>query len=289
MAKASELIKVAQSWLGKNEADGSFKEIIDIYNGHKPLARNYAVKYTDEWCATTITALAIKCDAVDIIPKECSCQYMIELFKKIGCWEENESVTPKAGWIIFYDWQDNGIGDNKGWSDHVGIVEKVVDNVITIIEGNYNCAVKRRNLKVNAKNIRGYGVPKYDSETLASKEKSLDEWAKDVIAGLHGTGHENREASLKKAGCTYAYQEVRQRVNALCQAPEPSPYYPKYEGTSQRIDDVFKAIGVPSQYIGSWKKRIPIAIAQGIKNYTGTASQNIAIINAARRGQLKKV
>ena len=87
MAKASELIKVAQSWIGKKESDGSHREIIDIYNNHKPLARGYKVTYTDDWCATTISALAIKCNAVDIIPKECSCEKMIELFKKIHSFE----------------------------------------------------------------------------------------------------------------------------------------------------------------------------------------------------------
>ena len=51
-------------------------------------------------------------------------------------------------------------------------------------------------------------------KTLSPK-KSLDDWAKEVIAGRHGNGHTNRETSLKKAGCTYAYAEVRARVNAL--------------------------------------------------------------------------
>lgn len=290
MAKASELIIVAQSWLGKSSVDGSHKVIIDIYNSHYPLARNYKVKYSDHYCAATITALAIKCDALDIIPKECSCQYMIELFKKIGCWVENDAHVPNMGDIIFYDWDDNGKGDNTGWSDHVGIVEKVVDNAITVIEGNYNKAVKRRILQVNGKYIRGYGVPKYEPEDTPKKDKSIDEYAKDVIAGLHGIGHANREASLKKEGCPYAYEEVRARVNALCKKePTPSPYYAAYQGTSSRINDVFKAIGVPSQYIGAWNKRIPVAKANAIKNYTGTYGQNTSLIDLAKRGLLKKV
>ena len=200
MAKASELIKLAKSWIGKNESDGSFKEIIDIYNSHKPLARSYAVKYTDEWCATTITALAIKCDAVDIIPKECSCEKMIELFKKIGCWVEDENRTPKAGDIIFYDWQDSGSGDNKGWSDHVGIVEKVSGSTITVIEGNNACSVRRRTIAVNGKYIRGYGVPKYEAET--EPKKSIEEVAKEVLAGKWGNGKE-RKARLQNAGYDY--------------------------------------------------------------------------------------
>ena len=55
MAKtANQVIEQAKSWLGKNEADGSHKAIIDIYNAHKPLAQGYKVKYTDSWCATFV-------------------------------------------------------------------------------------------------------------------------------------------------------------------------------------------------------------------------------------------
>jgi N-acetylmuramoyl-L-alanine amidase len=48
-----------------------------------------------------------------------------------------------------------------------------------------------------------------------SPTKSLDDWAKEVIAGKHGNGHTNREKSLKKSGCTYLYAKVRARVNEL--------------------------------------------------------------------------
>ena len=48
-----------------------------------------------------------------------------------------------------------------------------------------------------------------------SPKKSLDNWAKEVIAGKHGNGHTRRQASLKKAGCTYSYAKVRAKVNEL--------------------------------------------------------------------------
>lgn len=51
-------------------------------------------------------------------------------------------------------------------------------------------------------------------KTNYTSAKSLDAWAKEVIAGKHGSGHANREASLKKAGCIYSYSQVRARVNA---------------------------------------------------------------------------
>lgn len=49
----------------------------------------------------------------------------------------------------------------------------------------------------------------------SSVQKSLDDWAKEVINGKHGNGHMNREKSLKKSGCTYSYAKVRARVNEL--------------------------------------------------------------------------
>ena len=177
---ASEMVKVMQSWIGKKEADKTHQEIIDLYNNHRPLARGYKVKYTDAWCATTVSAAAIKLGYTDIIPTECGCGQMIQLFHKIGAWVENDAHVPSPGDIIFYDWNDSGKGDNTGWPEHVGVVEKVVDNKITVIEGNYNDSVKRRNISVNSKNIRGFAVPKYDAEPV--KEESVKtESAKPVV------------------------------------------------------------------------------------------------------------
>ena len=160
----TKIVDQAKSWLGRKEADGSHKEIINVYNSHTPRARGYSVKYTDAWCAAFVSACAIKCGYTDIIPTECGCQQMITLFKNMGCWVENDAYVPSPGDFIFYDWQDNGVGDNTGASDHVGIVERVSGNTIVIIEGNYSDSVKRRSLKVNGQYIRGYGIPNYDAE-----------------------------------------------------------------------------------------------------------------------------
>ncbi len=163
---AKNIIAQAKAWLGCKESDGSHKKIIDTYNNHKPLARGYKVKYTDAWCATFVSACAIKCGYTDIIPTECGCDEMIKLFKKLNSWVENDSYIPKSGDIIFYDWQDNGIGDNIGAADHVGIVENVINNVIVVIEGNKNNAVERREIQINGRYIRGFGAPKYTSAAV---------------------------------------------------------------------------------------------------------------------------
>lgn len=72
-----------------------------------------------------------------------------------------------------YDWQDTGKGDNTGGADHVGIVEKVVGNTITIIEGNKGEAVARRTLAVNGRYIRGYCLPDYASK--AEEDDDMDQ------------------------------------------------------------------------------------------------------------------
>lgn len=213
---ASKVIELAKNWIGKKESDGTHKSIIDIYNAHKPLARSYKVKYTDAWCATFVSAVSIKLGYTDIIPTECGCEEMIKKFKKLGVWIENENRTPKPGEIIFYDWQDDGKGDNVGYSDHVGIVEKVDGKNITIIEGNINDTVGRRVIVVNEKGIRGYAAPKYDAEVVKTESvKSavdVEEVAKEVIAGKWGNGVE-RKNKLIAAG--YDYDAVQNAVNRL--------------------------------------------------------------------------
>ena len=188
----SKIVAQAQAWVGLKESDGSFTKIIDIYNSHKPLARNYKLKLTDAWCAGTASALAIACGATDIFPTEVSCGKLIELAQAKGIWIEADNHIPSPADFILYDWQDTtgSTGENKGWPDHIGIVEKVVGNNITVIEGNYKNAVSRRMISVNAKFIRGYIVPKYDAEDVvapATKEVKATSSAKSFLKTLSGT------------------------------------------------------------------------------------------------------
>lgn len=174
MATEQELrqsvVNVMRGWLGYNEKNGKFRSIIGLYNTQRPLPRGYKVQYTDEWCATTVTAAGIQAGLHDIILGECSCSRMIALYQAVGRWMENDAYRPQPGDIIMYDWQDSGSGDNTGAPDHVGIVEKVVGSTITIIEGNKGEAVARRTLAVNGRYIRGYCLPDY-----ASKAESEDD------------------------------------------------------------------------------------------------------------------
>lgn len=173
-----KFVNKAIEHIGSNEGSSKHKYIIDTYNKIVPLPAGYKVKYTDHWCATYVSAMASLCGLLDIIPAECSCDRQIALAKKMGIWEENDSYVPQAGDIILYDWQDNGIGDNKGNSDHVGIVVSISNGKIKVIEGNIKNTVGYRTIDVNGKYIRGYICPKFDSkttikETITEKKESM--------------------------------------------------------------------------------------------------------------------
>lgn len=210
---ANDVIRVAQAWVGFSEKNGKFKEILNTYNSHKPLARNYKIKTTDQWCDCFVSACAIKAGAVDLIGTEVGCEKHIEIFKKKGIWIEDGTVKPKPGDIILYNW-DQRTQPNDGFADHIGIVEQQYANTIVVIEGNMNEAVGRRTINVGWGYIRGFARPKYaaDTTTVKSTKKSIDAIAKEVIQGAWGTGA-IRKTALTKAG--YDYNQVQARVNEL--------------------------------------------------------------------------
>ena len=158
---ADVVLDKARSWLGLSEADGSHRQIIDIYNSYTPLPVGYKVQYSDSWCDATVSAIFISLNATDLIGgPECGVERHIELFKKAGIWIEDGSITPQPGDLICYNWDDS-TQPNDGYADHIGIVEKVESGTITTIEGNSSDMVKRCYIPVGYGFIRGYARPKY--------------------------------------------------------------------------------------------------------------------------------
>ena len=209
---ATKVLDIARGWIGYSEANGKFKEILNVYNNHKPLARGYKMTTSDEWCAAFVSACFIKAGATDLIGTECSCNRFIDIFKQKGIWNEDGSQKPKVGDIILFNW-DDFTQPNNGTADHIGIVEQVNGNTIVCIEGNKNEKVDRRTINIGWGYIRGYARPKYSSEdSSTSSKKTVTEIAKEVIAGKWGSGTARKEA-LTKAG--YDYDAIQKKVNEL--------------------------------------------------------------------------
>ncbi len=163
-ATKEQILNQARKWLGYSEANGKFKEIIDVYNSHKPLARGYKLKYSDEWCDGFVSACAIACGAVDIIGTEVGVERHVDIFKKKGIWL-GKIGSPKAGDIIVFDW------DANSWGDHIGFVESVSGGAIITIEGNYGEKVTRRTINKGHYQIKGFARPKYKTSSNTESEK----------------------------------------------------------------------------------------------------------------------
>ena len=202
MKTADLLIDCLENWVGVK----SHKFIIDNYNKQVPLPRGYRVRYDDQWCATGLSAAILACEMEDLIGTECSCGQFIEIFKRKNIWIEDGSITPKRGDIILYNWDDR-TQPNDGWAEHIGVVTKVYDGKMCVIECNYKGSVGYRTIQVGWGYIRGYARPNYDKNL-----RSDEEIAKEVIHGLWGNGMERRIA-LAKAG--YDYQKVQSIVNRM--------------------------------------------------------------------------
>ncbi len=212
-----KVVSTALSWIGTREYDAKHYEMLDIYNSQRPLPRGTRMQATWPWCAMFVSVVSLQCGLRGIMPTECGCPGMVRLYQELGRWVENDANTPSPGDVIFYDWQDSGVGDNVGQPDHVGIVTACDGQTMTIIEGNCDNAVKTRTLAVNARFIRGFGCPDYASKADGAEptpeptpaptptpepekpaEATVDlfitKTAREVIAGKWGNGQARKDA-----------------------------------------------------------------------------------------------
>lgn len=64
------------------------------------------------------------------------------------------STEPAAGMLIFFDW-----ATQDGVPDHVGIVEKVENEMVCTIEGNSRDMCRQKQYALGSGVILGYGTP----------------------------------------------------------------------------------------------------------------------------------
>lgn len=154
MATVEDILSLAQSYVGTKEYSDRHKEILNVYNSHKPLARGYKVQLDDAWCMTFISFLFIKANAVSCIGKtECGCQEYVNYARVNGMTVKE----PQKGDLIFYDWGCDG------HIDHVGIIYLVSGNMLYVYEGNRNDSVSTRVIGKNAPTVKCFVRPKYNS------------------------------------------------------------------------------------------------------------------------------
>ena len=150
------VLKTALSFLGLNEADGSYKQIIDLYNTLTPLPRGYRMRYEDPWCTAFIAAIGAACGLSGVLLPECSAEKMLELYRQRGLVYLPSQLDPRPGDLIFFDWE------HDGQADHVALVYSVKNGRVLLVEGNAGDAVVLRALSPDSrKHIRAWARPPY--------------------------------------------------------------------------------------------------------------------------------
>ena len=119
---------------------------------------------------------------------------------------------PLPGDIILYNW-DCQAQPNDGYSDHIGYVESVSGQMITVMEGNYN-----------------------------------EEVAGEVIQGKYGNGEERRK---KLCDMEYDPDAVQREVNRqLSQNEAPAEYYVVQENDT--LSEIAKRFATTYLELAAW-------------------------------------
>ena len=154
------VLRAAASLVGVRGGSAAHQQLVNDYNSVRPLPVGYAVKNTDDWCDVFVTTIFQREGLSDLVGRECGVERHIQIFKRLGIWNEDGGSTPKAGDIITFNW-DQDSQPNNGFADHIGIVESVSNGVIHTIEGNSNDQVRRKTYQIGHGNIRGFASPRY--------------------------------------------------------------------------------------------------------------------------------
>lgn len=227
-----KIVDVAKYYLGAKQGGAKHRRIINIYNSVKP--EGAAMNYTAFWCAASVSAWAIEAfgkeKALKFFPLSCNCEHIIKIAKKMKIFKEDDSYKPEPGDWLLYDWEDSGKGDNVGGPNHVGLVEKVEDGKITVIEGNKNKAVGRRVIPINGKYIRGFVLPKYDKIVTHPNSWYLLKSADEIIKYM-----DKHHFKYQNDGCAASWSEAKKKQ--ICNCSRMVSY-------SMQISDLLK----PGQY-----------------------------------------
>ena len=148
-----------QALYGITEGDGDLVAIAlsQVGNvGGEPYWSWYGFSSHVDWCACFVSWCANECGYIEagVIPRFAGCILGSNWFKSRGLWQDG-GYEPRAGDIIFFDWEGDGL------TDHVGIVERVEGSRIYTVEGNSGDACRRNSYPIGSPVIYGFGCPAY--------------------------------------------------------------------------------------------------------------------------------
>lgn len=192
MGTARDLISVARGYLGTTEDDPRFTELIDYYNSHTD---GYDMRYWDEWCACFVSVCSLKSDNADATGTSVNCAVFRSIWEDKGILRESWE-TPEPGWLIDYDWEQDGI------PDHIGIVVDCDGSTIHVIEGNTDGEMCAEHwIPVGSSTISCFGAPEYDESEDDMTNEQIDQLATAIVDKFMGNAYgDDKKAIWSKNG-----------------------------------------------------------------------------------------
>lgn len=156
----TDLVAVAESQIGYQESDQNYMvSEAELKKGYTRYGDWYGSPYED-WCAMFVSfCLNYAGIPEEAFPREASCPGWVKKLQSETCglYREPQAYTPKAGDLIFFDWD----GDLS--ADHVGVIAELLAATetesasIRTIEGNSDNCVQEKVYEMNEAAILGFG------------------------------------------------------------------------------------------------------------------------------------
>ena len=256
----TDIVAIAKTQLGYLEGNNS-KQLAGTVAGNgnfTEYGRWYGLQ--DMWCQMFVSWCAARAGvSTSVIKKTASTVQGLTQFQNQSRAHSRKSIvagsyTPKAGDIVYFKSPRNTNATN-----HVGIVTGYSSKSLMLytIEGNTSSSTYNSNGGCVA--THSYSLADEDNDDKSTKMKVV------YVCNPKYTGSSGGGTTTPDTGSS-----------ANC--------YPKCSSSYTSFVDALNSIGVDS----SMTNRKKIAAANGISNYTGTASQNSTLLDKLKAGKLVK-
>lgn len=148
-----DFVNVALAELGNCEANGTHIKYIKAYDASWGSGTHWCACFVS-WCARQAGL------STDQVPQYAGCTTGMGWYQNRNRFQTSRahggssSYIPKAGDVIFFNWE----GVYNGDSDHTGIVVSCDGTTITTVEGNTSDMVAKRTYNITDPDIMGYGI-----------------------------------------------------------------------------------------------------------------------------------
>lgn len=195
MAKVSEIIEKAESYIGTKEEPANSNNV--VFNTHYYGKEVKGDAYP--WCCAFVWDIFRMCNASPLFfggGKTALCAAAGDWYKKNNQWHS----TPAIGDLVFFKFSNT-----QRWTNHIGIVKSInPDGSIVSIEGNTSsasednggCVLERK----RNSNIVGYGRPSYETTINNNSGRS------PLIKGIDVSSYQGKIdwERVTSAGYTFA-------------------------------------------------------------------------------------